>query len=83
MSRKKNVVLIVALIAVAAYEVFLFKYLFSGYKENFSFTVIFTYMFSIAGALPLALILAWTGGEARKYGDVKKTSEMTNGTEYK
>jgi hypothetical protein len=25
------------------------------------------------GAIPFALILAWIGGEARKYGDVEKS----------
>ena len=72
LSRKKLVVLIVALIGTAAYEVFLFEYLFFGEKKNFTFSAFFAYTFSIAGAIPLALILAWIGGEATKYGDVTK-----------
>jgi hypothetical protein len=35
------------------------------------FSVFFTYLFSIAGAIPLALILVWIGGEARNYGNVE------------
>ena len=73
MDSKKKAVLIVVVIATIAYEVFLFGYLFNGEKGPFAFSVFFAYAFSLAGAIPLALILAWIGGEARKYGDVKES----------
>jgi hypothetical protein len=74
LSRKRIIGLIFAIIGTIAYEILLFGYLFSNTKERSSFSVLFTYMFSLLGATPVALILAWIGGEARRYGDVEESS---------
>ena len=55
------------MIATIAYEVFLFGYLFNGEKGPFAFSVFFAYVFSLSGAIPLALILAWIGGKDVKF----------------
>jgi hypothetical protein len=76
MSKKKLFVLIVATVGTIIYEILLFGYLIKGTNKLIAFSVFFTYVFSLIGALPLVLILLWSEREVRRYGDVSDGSAM-------
>ena len=65
----KRIVLISGILVTMAYEIYLFgKLLAGGYGLIGS--LFFTYIFSLIGALPLALLLSFgTKGEAHRWGE--------------
>ena len=72
----KKIALIGAICATTAYEVILFGTLIGGAYGSPSLSVFFTFLFSLAGAAPIVIILLFTKPPfINRYGEVENSKE--------
>jgi hypothetical protein len=74
MNTSKKIGLIAAVCITIVYEVILFTTLIGGAYRSQSLSIFFTFLFSLAGAAPIVIILIIFGRDARdtarRYGEV-------------
>jgi hypothetical protein len=74
MNASKKIGLIVAICITIVYEIILFNTLIAGAYRSQSLSVFFTFLFSLAGAAPIVIILIIFSRDARdtarRYGEV-------------
>jgi hypothetical protein len=68
MNNNKRIVTVLTMMGTVLYEIFLFGYLIEGIPHGEAFTWFFTYLFSLAGAIPILFILIFAvEGQVKRY----------------
>jgi hypothetical protein len=75
MNNKKRIVTVLIMMGTVLYEIFLFGYLIEGIAHGEAFTWFFTYLFSLAGSIPIVFVLMFSAeGQVKRYEYARQTN---------